>query len=68
MNAVAPGFITTEMTDALNGRSKRTNATQIPLAKLGKPEDVAKAVLFLASEDANYITGQTIHVDGGMYM
>ena len=68
VNAIAPGFITTEMTDELSEEVKNQMLTQIPLAKLGNPEDVAKAVVFLASEDSNYITGQTLHVDGGMVM
>ena len=68
VNAIAPGFITTEMTDELSEEVKNQMLTQIPLAKLGNPEDVAKAVVFLASEDSNYITGQTLHVNGGMVM
>lgn len=68
VNSVAPGFITTDMTDALPEDIKTQMLSQIPLAKFGNPEDIAKAVAFLASEDANYITGQTIHVNGGMYM
>ncbi|MGF9976060.1 3-oxoacyl-[acyl-carrier-protein] reductase [Viridibacillus arvi] len=68
VNAVAPGFIATEMTDELPAEIKDQMLGQIPLAKLGDPKDVAKVVLFLASDDASYITGQTIHVDGGMVM
>lgn len=68
VNAIAPGFITTEMTDALPEDVKSSMLTQIPLAKLGQPEDIAKAVVFLASDDASYMTGQTLHIDGGMYM
>ncbi|MEK5146537.1 3-oxoacyl-[acyl-carrier-protein] reductase [Psychrobacillus sp. FSL K6-4615] len=68
VNSVAPGFITTDMTDALPEDIKSQMLSQIPLAKFGNPVDIAKAVAFLASEDANYITGQTIHVNGGMYM
>lgn len=68
VNAVAPGFITTEMTDALNDDIKEQMLANIPLGKLGSSENVAKTVLFLLSEDAAYITGQTIHVDGGMVM
>lgn len=68
VNAVAPGFISTDMTDALNKDQQKTILELIPLAKLGKPEDVANVVRFLASDDANYITGQTIHIDGGMVM
>ncbi|MFC5558023.1 3-oxoacyl-[acyl-carrier-protein] reductase [Ureibacillus thermophilus] len=68
VNAVAPGFITTEMTDALPEEVKNTMLSQIPLSKFGKPEHVAKAVVFLASDDAEYITGQVLHVDGGIAM
>jgi len=68
VNAIAPGFITTEMTEELPEEVKTQMLTQIPLAKLGNPEDVAKAVVFFASDDSTYITGQTLHVDGGMVM
>ena len=68
VNAVAPGFITTEMTDGLPTDLKDAMLKQIPLAKLGQPEDIAKAVAFFASNNANYITGQTLHIDGGMVM
>ena len=68
VNAVAPGFITTDMTDALSEEVKSQMLSVIPLGKLGNPEDVARTVLFLLSDDAVYITGQTIHVDGGMVM
>lgn len=68
VNAIAPGFIETEMTAELPEDLKQGMLTQIPLAKLGQPEDIAKAVVFLASEDANYMTGQTLHIDGGMVM
>lgn len=68
VNAIAPGFITTEMTDSLPEELKEAMLKQIPLAKLGQPEDVAKAVVFFASEHANYITGQTLHIDGGLVM
>ncbi|MFS0672402.1 3-oxoacyl-[acyl-carrier-protein] reductase [Ornithinibacillus sp. 179-J 7C1 HS] len=68
VNAIAPGFISTDMTDALSDEQKEGMLSMIPLAKLGEPEDVAKVVRFLASDDANYITGQTIHIDGGMVM
>ncbi|MBD8031720.1 MULTISPECIES: 3-oxoacyl-[acyl-carrier-protein] reductase [Solibacillus] len=68
VNAIAPGFITTEMTEALPEEIKETMLKQIPLAKLGQPEDVAKAVVFFASDSANYITGQTLQIDGGMVM
>lgn len=68
VNAIAPGFITTDMTDALTDGQKTAIMNVIPLEKLGEPEDVANVVCFLASDDAKYITGQTIHVDGGMVM
>lgn len=68
VNAVAPGFITTDMTDELTDEQKEEVFRTIPLEKLGEPEDIAHVVAFLASERANYITGQTIHVDGGMVM
>lgn len=65
-NAVAPGFIETDMTDALNDEQKAAAAGDIPLKRLGAPEDVAHAVAFLADEDSGYITGQILAVDGGM--
>lgn len=68
VNAIAPGFITTEMTDRLPEDLKQAMLKQIPLAKLGQPEDIAKAVTFFASDSANYITGQTLQIDGGMVM
>ncbi|MBN6887123.1 3-oxoacyl-[acyl-carrier protein] reductase [Cytobacillus horneckiae] len=68
VNAIAPGFITTEMTDELNDDLKGQMLQQIPLAKFGEPSDIAKVVSFLASEDSKYMTGQTLHVDGGMVM
>jgi 3-oxoacyl-[acyl-carrier protein] reductase len=68
VNCVAPGFIATDMTDKLSGEMKESLLKQIPLGTLGAPEQIAKAVRFLASEDASYMTGQTLHVDGGMYM
>jgi len=67
-NAVAPGFIDTAMTQALTENVRTELAKQIPLGKLGTPDDVANAVRFLASPWASYITGQVIHVNGGMYM
>jgi len=67
-NAVAPGFIDTAMTQSLSDTVKEELAKQIPMGKLGTPEDVANAVRFLASPLASYITGQVIHVNGGMYM
>jgi 3-oxoacyl-[acyl-carrier protein] reductase len=68
VNAVAPGFISTDMTEALSQEQQEEMLAMIPLQKLGEPEDVAKVVRFLASDDASYITGQTIHIDGGMVM
>lgn len=68
VNAIAPGFITTEMTDSLPDDIKDAMLKQIPLAKLGEPNDIAQVVSFLASDAAKYITGQTIHVDGGLVM
>lgn len=67
-NAVAPGFITTDMTDQLTEEVQKAMLGQIPLGRFGAPEDVAKAALFLASDDASYMTGQTLHLDGGMVM
>lgn len=68
VNAVAPGFIATEMTDKLDAETKEMMLTQIPFGKYGQTDDVANAVLFLASDASSYITGQTIAVDGGMVM
>ncbi len=68
VNAVAPGFIDTDMTRALSEESKNTLLTQIPLGRLGRAEEIAQAVAFLASPQAAYITGSTLHVNGGMYM
>ena len=68
VNAVAPGYIGTDITAELSDKIKENLIQQIPLKKIGSPEDIAGAVLFLASEDASYITGQTISVNGGLYM
>jgi 3-oxoacyl-[acyl-carrier protein] reductase len=68
VNAVAPGFIQTHMTDKLTAEQKEKMLAVIPLARMGRPEDVASVCLFLASEESAYITGQTIVVDGGMVM
>ena len=67
-NAVAPGFIVSDMTDQLSDELKEQMKSQIPLARFGEDSDIAHAVAFLASDKASYITGQTIHVNGGMYM
>jgi 3-oxoacyl-[acyl-carrier protein] reductase len=67
-NAVAPGYIATDMTTALSGKVRETMVSQIPLGRAGDPADIAAAVVFLASDGAAYITGQVIHVNGGMYM
>jgi 3-oxoacyl-[acyl-carrier protein] reductase len=68
VNAVAPGFIDTDMTRALSDEQRAALLTRVPLGRLGTPEDIAAAVLFLASPQAGYITGETLHVNGGMYM
>lgn len=68
VNTIAPGFIRTDMTDALPEEQKKALSANIPAAKLGEVEDIAHAVKFLASTEAGYITGETLHVNGGMYM
>jgi len=68
VNVVAPGFIDTDMTKALSDAQKESLQAQIPLSRLGLPADIAAAVAFLASPDAGYITGETLHVNGGMHM
>lgn len=68
VNAVAPGFIATDMTDKLPADMREKLEKDIPLGRIGRPEEIASAVLYLASDAASYMTGQTIHVDGGMYM
>lgn len=68
VNCVAPGFIETAMTDALNEKQKETLLASVPVGRLGKPEEIAGAVVYLASGEAAYVTGQTIHVNGGMTM
>lgn len=68
VNAVAPGFIETDMTDVLSDTVKESLLHEIPLKRMGEPKDVANAVLFLASDQSAYITGQVIHVDGGLVM
>ena len=67
VNAVAPGFIETDMTSNLPDEQKEALASQIPMGRLGTPDEVANAVLFLAGDSGSYITGQTLHVNGGMY-
>jgi 3-oxoacyl-[acyl-carrier protein] reductase len=68
VNAIAPGFVETDMTAALSQEQKNNILAYIPLKRFGKPEDVAAAVRFLASEEAGYITGHVLAVNGGMYM
>ncbi|MFY0664006.1 MAG: 3-oxoacyl-ACP reductase FabG [Natronospirillum sp.] len=68
VNAVAPGFIQTDMTDELPPEHKEKILAQVPLGRLGQAEEVAKVVAFLAGDDAAYVTGETLHVNGGMYM
>jgi len=68
VNAVAPGFIDTEMTEKLPAKAKEAFLAQIPMGRIGRPDEVAEAVYWLASEGATYITGQVIHVNGGLYM
>lgn len=68
VNVVAPGFIETDMTNELTEEQQQAILTQVPTGRLGQAEEIAKAVAFLASDDASYITGETLHVNGGMYM
>ena len=68
INCISPGFIKTEMTDKIDEKFKEAIISKIPSSRFGEPEDVANAVLFLASDQSNYINGETIHVNGGMYM
>ena len=68
VNAVAPGLIETDMTATLSTETRETYLGQVPLRRIGTPEDVAAVVRFLASDGASYITGQVIHVNGGLYM
>ena len=68
VNCISPGFIKTAMTDKIDEKFKEIITSKIPSARLGEPEDVANAVIFLASNQSNYINGETIHVNGGMYM
>ena len=68
INCISPGFIKTAMTDKIDDKFKEIILSKIPSARLGEPEDIANAVLFLASEQSNYINGETLHINGGMYM
>ena len=68
VNCISPGFIKTEMTDKIKEEFKKTLISKIPSGDLGKGEDVASCAAFLASDMSDYITGETIHVNGGMYM
>jgi len=68
VNCISPGFINTPMTDQIDNKFKEVIIAKIPANRLGKPEDVANAVVFLSSDEANYINGETIHVNGGMYL
>ena len=68
MNCVAPGFITTAMTDALNDERRAGLLRRVPMGRMGEPEEIAAAVLYLASPEAAYVTGATLHVNGGMAM
>jgi 3-oxoacyl-[acyl-carrier protein] reductase len=68
INCISPGFIKTAMTDKIDDKFKEVIISKIPSARLGKPDDIANAVLFLSSDQSNYINGETLHVNGGMYM
>jgi len=68
VNAIAPGFIQTAMTDAVPEKAREELIRMIPMQRLGQPEDIARAVLFLVLESSSYITGQVINVNGGIYM
>ena len=68
VNCISPGFIKTAMTDKIDEKFKEVIVSKIPSARLGEPKDIANAVLFLASDNSNYINGETLHVNGGMYM
>ncbi len=68
INSISPGFIKTAMTDKIDEKFKEVIISKIPSARLGEPDDIANAVLFLSSDQSNYINGETIHVNGGMYM
>ena len=68
VNCISPGFIKTAMTDKIDDKFKEVIVSKIPSARLGEPDDIANAVLFLSSDQSNYINGETLHVNGGMYM
>ena len=68
INCISPGFIQTKMTEKIDPKFKETIISKIPSARLGDPQDIANAVLFLASDNSKYINGETLHVNGGMYM
>ena len=68
INCISPGFIKTEMTDKLDDKFKQAIISKIPSARLGEPDDVANAVLFLCSDESSYINGETLHINGGLYM
>ena len=68
INCISPGFIKTAMTDIIDEKFKEVIISKIPSARLGEPDDIANAVLFLASNQSDYINGETLHVNGGMYM
>ena len=68
INCISPGFIKTDMTDKINDKFKEVIVSKIPSARLGEPDDIANAVLFLSSNQSSYINGETLHVNGGMYM
>ena len=68
INCISPGFIDTAMTEKIDEKFKESIISKIPSNRLGKPEDIANAVIFLISDDANYINGETIHINGGLYL
>ena len=68
INCISPGFIRTPMTDKIDQKYKEIITSKIPSGRLGEPEDIANAVLFLSSSQSDYINGETLHVNGGMYM
>ena len=68
INCISPGFIKTAMTEKIDEKFKETIISKIPSARLGEPKDIANAVLFLASNQSDYINGETLHINGGMYM